>query len=107
MAFLVYLLIRNLGETAVSKHVSTKSCFGRVTKQRGNHNYLPNFDPPFIGRDKNVSDLISMILYGDSPVVHITGAPAIGKSHLALHVAWELIDYGVNIKYVDLSERAL
>ena len=107
VALLVYVLFSNFSDTAVSKRAAAMNCFGKITKQTGRHNFLPKFDPPFIGRDKNVSDLISTILHGDVPVVHITGAPAIGKSHLAVHVAWELIDYGVNVKYVDLSEREL
>ena len=107
VVLLVYVLFSNFSDTAVSKRAAAMNCFGKITKQTGRHNFLPKFDPPFIGRDKNVSDLISTILHSDVPVVHITGAPAIGKSHLAVHVAWELIDYGVDVKYVDLSERKL
>ena len=107
VALLVSVLFSNFSDTAVSKRAATVRCFGKITKQAGRHNFLPKFDPPFIGRDKNISDLISLILHGDVPVVHITGAPAIGKSHLAVHVAWELIDYGIDVKYVDLSEREL
>ena len=93
----------DIGKTASD----LETCKKMAANQEGEHN-LPWFPPPFIGRDENVSHITNMLLL-DSRVrgVHITGAPAIGKSHLAVHVGYELVGHGVNIRYVDVSETQL
>ena len=92
----------------VGKTASDVQTFKRMSaNQEGEHN-LPWFPPPFIGRDENVSHITNMLLL-DPRIrgVHITGAPAIGKSHLAVHVGYELVGHGVNIRYIDVSETQL
>ena len=75
--------------------------------KEGEHN-LPWFPPPFIGRDENVSHITQWLLYNSSVRgVHITGAPAIGKSHLAVNVGYKLVGQGVNIKYINVYEKEL
>ena len=92
----------------IGKTASDVETFKKMAaNQEGEHN-LPWFPPPFIGRDENVSHITNMLLL-DSRVrgVHITGAPAIGKSHLAVHVGYELVGHGVNVRYIDVSETQL
>ena len=92
----------------VGKTANGIETFNRTaSNQKGEHN-LPWFPPPFIGRDENVSHITNMLLL-DPCIrgVHITGAPAIGKSHLAVHVGYELVGHGVNIRYIDVSEKQL
>ena len=92
----------------VGKTASDIDIFTRMAaNQEGEHN-LPWFPPPFIGRDENVSHITNMLLLDPRICgVHITGAPAIGKSHLAVHVGYELVGHGVNIRYIDVSETQL
>ena len=92
----------------VGKTASDVQTFKRMSaNQEGEHN-LPWFPPPFIGREENVSHITNMLLL-DPCIrgVHITGAPAIGKSHLAVHVGYELVGHGINIRYIDVSEMQL
>ena len=92
----------------VGKNASDIDTFNKtVSNREGEHN-LPWFPPPFIGRDENVSHITNMLLRDPRICgVHITGAPAIGKSHLAVHVGYELVRHGVNIRYIDVSETQL
>ena len=100
-----FLMRWNNGD--VRRMTSGIDTFKRMdTDQEGEHN-LPWFPPPFIGRDENVSHITNMLLL-DPRIrgVHITGAPAIGKSHLAVHVGYELVGHGVNIRYLQSSGRS-
>ena len=39
--------------------------------------------------------------------VHITGAPAIGKTRLAVQVGFNLVEHGVDVRYVHVTEQWL
>jgi tetratricopeptide (TPR) repeat protein len=58
-----------------------------------NHNLpIPDFDETgFIGREKQVDDLIKLCL-GPYPVITIVGNGGIGKTAIALKVAYEILD---------------
>ena len=103
LAGCAYFGISWVGKTASDIDIFTRM----AANQEGEHN-LPWFPPPFIGREENVSHITNMLLL-DPCIrgVHITGAPAIGKSHLAVHVGYELVGHGVNIRYIDVSETQL
>ena len=60
-------------------------------------------DLPFVGREKQVQELIHLLDF-EAPkrVVNIYGSPGFGKSHLAIHVGWHMYEKGVNVYYVDL-----
>lgn len=64
-----------------------------------NHNLpMPDFDETgLIGRDKEIEQ-IKKLCYGSFPVISILGEGGVGKSALALKVAYELIE---NDKYFD------
>lgn len=54
---------------------------------------LPDYDDTgLIGRNKEVSDLVRLLKRGREPVITITGEGGIGKTALALEVAYQLVD---------------
>ena len=77
------------------------------SSRKGEHN-LPKFHSRFVGRDANVSKITSMLL-SDQFVraVHISGAPAIGKTRLAVEVGLKLVERGVDVRYIHVTEQWL
>ena len=67
---------------------------------------LPNYVPHFVGREKEISDLVRLLDPENTDVrtVSIVGPPGFGKSSLAIHVGHEMIDRGVVVNYVNLDE---
>lgn len=54
---------------------------------------LPDYDDTgLIGRSKEVSDLVALLKRGREPVITVTGEGGIGKTALALEVAYRLVD---------------
>ena len=70
---------------------------------------LPNYVPHFLGRDKEVKDLVRLLDPDTTDVrtVSIVGPPGFGKSSLAIHVGHEMVDRGVVVNYVNLDETAV
>ena len=70
---------------------------------------LPNYVPHFLGRDKEVKDLVRLLDPDNTDVrtVSIVGPPGFGKSSLAIHVGHEMVDRGVVVNYVNLDEIAV
>ena len=72
---------------------------GSNRSRKGEHN-LPSLHSPFVGRDANVSKITNMLLTDPFvQAVHITGAPAIGKTRLAAQVGFNLAEHGVDVCY--------
>ena len=72
---------------------------GSNRSRKGEHN-LPSLHSPFVGRDANVSKITNMLLTDPFvQAVHITGAPAIGKTRLAVQVGFNLAEHGVDVCY--------
>jgi hypothetical protein len=60
---------------------------------------------PFVGREKEVSDLIGYLDHGaPERIINIHGSPGFGKSHLAVYVGWRMFEKGVNVYYIDLTD---
>lgn len=54
---------------------------------------LPDYDETgLIGREKEVKELVSLLKRGREPVVTVTGEGGIGKTALAIEVAYQLVD---------------
>ena len=70
---------------------------------------LPDYVPHFLGREKEISELVMMLDPENKDVrtVSIVGPPGFGKSSLAIHVGHEMIDRGVVMNYVNLDEVTL
>ena len=70
---------------------------------------LPDYVPHFLGREKEISELVMMLDPENTDVrtVSIVGPPGFGKSSLAIHVGHEMIDRGVVVNYVNLDEVTL
>lgn len=80
---------------------------GSSHSRKGEHN-LPSFNSPFVGRDANVTKITNMLLTDRfTRAVHITGAPAIGKTRLAVQVGFNLVEHGVDVRYIRVTEQWL
>ncbi len=64
-------------------------------------------DMPFIGRDKELTEISSYLLSDSVYVIGIHGPPAFGKTTLAIHVGHELVKTGIPVRYVEISEKNL
>jgi LuxR family glucitol operon transcriptional activator len=67
----------------------------KLHKEEAHHNLpIPDFDETgFIGRKKDVNDILKLIL-GNNRVVTIMGEGGVGKTALALKVAYDILDLG-------------
>ncbi|MEZ5993869.1 MAG: SpoIIE family protein phosphatase [Planctomycetota bacterium] len=71
----------------------------------GHETNLPEKATSLIGRDREVSELLNLLVAGDSPVTTVTGAPGIGKTRVALGASsLALPAYPAGIWFCDLSE---
>ena len=61
----------------------------------------------FVGRDKEMDEIVSMLDYGTSKstrIVNVYGSPGFGKSTLVIHVGHRMLANGVNVHYVNLVD---
>lgn len=65
----------------------------RTTLEKGStsHN-LPTPPSPIIGRERELAQVVDLLTSGKPRMVTFTGAGGVGKTRLALEVAWELND---------------
>ena len=69
-------------------------------------NNLPHFPGPFVGRDRDVSNITNTLL-SNQTMVHIFGLPAVGKSTLAVHVGYKMASHRVAVRYINVDESHL
>lgn len=70
--------------------------------------YLSDYEY-FVGREKEVKDVVGLLDYGASGsarIVNIYGPPGFGKSTLAIYAGHQLLEKGVNIHYLNLFDCA-
>ena len=69
-------------------------------------NDLPHLPGPFVGRDEDVNNIISILFSANSFVrmVNIFGLPAVGKSTLAIHTGYEMASREVVVRYINVDE---
>ena len=70
---------------------------------------LPTYVPHFLGRDREIADLVRLLDPQSTAVrtVSIVGPPGFGKSSLAIHVGHAIIDKGAVVNYVNLDKVAI
>ena len=67
-------------------------------------NDLPHLPDPFLGRDKDVNDIIHLLSNTSEKIVHIWGLPAVGKSKLANRVGHKMARRGFAVQYINADE---
>ena len=67
-------------------------------------NDLPHLPDPFLGRDKDVNDIIHLLSDTSEKMVHIWGLPAVGKSKLANRVGHKMARSGFAVQYINADE---
>ena len=67
---------------------------------------LPPMTQSFVCREREISDLHSLLEYTDGAprIVTITGGPGYGKSELAIYMGYELMDGNLDVIYIDMDE---
>ena len=76
-------------------------------KQENVPSDLPKLNGPFVGREKQVNEIVRYLKSESVHIVSIYGPPAFGKSTLAIHVGYKMIGSGVPVRYIDMTENNL
>ena len=69
-----------------------------------NSSSLPYPSNHFVGREKEVNDVIHLLANYETSIVDIFGSPGFGKSTLAIHVGHRMLEKGFIVHYVNLDE---
>ena len=70
-------------------------------------NNLPVLYGPFLGRDKDLNEISHWLIHPASSgvtMVNIYGAPAVGKSTLAIHIGYTLAAPGIVVRYIPIQD---
>ena len=87
-----------------SKHTNVPTIFEKRWVQHD----LPSPPEPFIGRDKELEEIVALLITENKKdIISINGPPAFGKSALAIHVGHTVLKLDIDVRYVDTSESQL
>ena len=109
---LAALLQHWYGQSPTTEQSTTCTELEKPSLLHGSDKFVPNNLPyvrgPFVGRDSELQELSNMLLagsaYADVAMVSIFGAPAVGKSTLAIQIGHVLANEGISVRYVNLNE---
>ena len=73
-------------------------------KQENITSDLPMLNGPFVGREKEVNEIVRYLKSESVHIVSIYGPPSFGKSTLAIHVGYKMVETGVPVRYIDMTE---
>ena len=65
---------------------------------------LPKLSGPFVGREEQVNEIVRYLKSESVNIVSIYGPPAFGKSTLAIHVGYKMVESGFPVRYIDMTE---
>ena len=57
----------------------------------------------FVGRQKQVDDIVNVVGNRQTHIIVVTGGPGVGKSAMAVSLGYELMNYWRNVYYVSLD----
>ena len=77
---------------------------GSYEKRENVPSDLPKLIGPFVGREKQVNEIVRYLKSESVHIVTIYGPPAFGKSTLAIHVGYKMVGSGVPVRYIDMTE---
>ena len=95
----VALLICNFTGTQTNELVGNE-----LNYKRNVSSDLPILNGPFVGREMQVSEIVRHLNSESVDIVSIYGPPAFGKSTLAIYVGYRMIESGVSVRYIDMTE---
>jgi predicted ATPase/DNA-binding SARP family transcriptional activator len=76
----------------------------RPTHTAPSRHNLPSQTAPFIGREKEISEIIQLLKGSDVRLLTLTGPGGVGKTRLAIQTAQKLVDaYPDGITFIDLA----
>ena len=64
---------------------------------------LPHSNNLFVGRNEEMMKVIQLL--NVAHIISINGAPGFGKSQLAIHVGYEMVSRGTNVRYIDAVDK--
>jgi nucleoside phosphorylase len=67
---------------------------------------LPKLTNPFHGRESNMSYLEQALSSGSVQVLGINGPPGFGKSTVAIHLGWRMVNHCFKVGYIDMEGRS-
>jgi len=73
-------------------------------KQENIPSDLPMLNGLFVGRENQVNEIVRYLKSESVNIVSIYGPPAFGKSTLAIHVGYKMVESGVPVRYIDMTE---
>lgn len=73
------------------------------TKCYSHSHDLPYSNNSFVGRHEEMMEVIQLM--NAAHIIGINGAPGFGKSQLAIHVGYEMVSRGTNVRYIDAVDK--
>ena len=70
------------------------------------HN-LPSAPTPFVGRNNELKEITALFYKDEKDIIVINGPPAFGKSALAIHVGYSMLQQNIDVAYIDAPESPL
>lgn len=66
---------------------------------------LPIISSPFVGREIEMGCIIQQMTLAH--IININGAPGFGKSLLAIHIGYEMVQQGRTVRHIDAADKFL
>ena len=98
---LVLLLLVVLLGIVVVSYLAAQRITGKAAEWQAR---IPPVPAAFTGREKEIQRIVDFLVHEDVGIVSITGGPGYGKSSVAIVSSHQLIEHGIAVCYVSLSE---
>ena len=66
----------------------------------GHSSSLPDIEEDFIGRDREMQEILQNLNHANVPVVNLYGLPGLGKSTIAIHIGHAMLKQGIDVHYI-------